>query len=214
MHPNILNKNQLVIVKKLKLPKAPGFYLAGGTALALQIGHRTSIDFDFYSQRQFSSLQLAKDIKKTFPKAKMLFTAEDTLKSIIGVTELSFFYYSYQLLEPLKQYQNISIASLADVAAMKLAAIIQRGTRRDFIDIYFLLNFYTLGELINFAIKKYPGYQPMLILRALIYLEDAENEKYPRPIKVLDPDFSWQKAKDKIFAEVKRYQLSLLEKRY
>src|SRR3990167_11162025 len=128
MHPNILNKNQLVIVQKLKLPKAPGFYLAG-------------------------------------------------------------------------------------VAAMKLAAIIQRGTRRDFIDIYFLLNFYTLGELINFAIKKYPGYQQMLILRALIYLEDAEKEKYPRPIKVLDPDFSWEKAKKKIFAEVKQYQLSILKKR-
>ena len=96
---------------------------------------------------------------------------------------------------------------------MKLAAIIQGGTRRDFIDIYYLLNFYTLGELINFAIKKYPGYQLMLILRALIYLEDAENEKYPRPIKVLDPDFSWGKAKNKIFAEVKKYQLSILRKR-
>jgi len=213
MHPHILNKNQLAIVKKLKLPKAPGFYLAGGTALALQIGHRTSIDFDFYSQKKFSSPQLAKDIKKTFPNAKMLFTAEDTLKSIIGETELSFFYYSYQLLELLEQYQDINIASLADVAAMKLAAIIQRGTRRDFVDIYYLLNFYTLGELINFAIKKYPGYQPMLILRALIYLEDAEKEKYPRPIKVLEPDFSWEKAKKKIFAEVKQYQLSILKKR-
>ena len=193
MHPNILNKNQLVIVKKLKLPKAPGFYRAGGTALALQIGHRTSIDFDFYSQKKFSSPQLAKDIKKTFPNAKMLFTAEDTLKSIIGETELSFFYYSYQLLELLEQYQDINIPSLADVAAMKLAAIIQRGTRRDFVDIYYLLNFYTLGELINFAIKKYPGYQPMLILRALICLEDAETEKYPRTIKALEPAFSWEK---------------------
>ena len=91
MHSHILNKNQLAIVKELKLPKAPGFYLAGGTALALQIGHRTSIDFDFYSQKKFPSPRLAKDIKKTFPNAKTLFTAEDTLKSIIGETELSFF---------------------------------------------------------------------------------------------------------------------------
>lgn len=212
MHPNILNKNQLAIVNKLKLPKAPGFYLAGSTALALQIGHRTSIDFDFYSQKKFSSSKLAKDIKKTFPNAEILFAEEDTLKSKIGETELSFFYYSYRLLEPLKGYQNISIASLADIAAMKLAAIIQRGVRRDFIDIYFLLNSHTLRELIDFAIKKYPGYQPMLILRALIYFEDAENEKYPRPIKVLDPNFSWDKAKEKIFAEVKKYQLSLLAK--
>lgn len=212
MHPNILNKNQLAILTKLKLSEAPGFYLAGGTALALQIGHRTSIDFDFYSQKKFSSPQLAKEIKKTFPGADMLFTAEDTLKSKIGGTELSFFYYSYRMLEPLKQYQRIRIASLADIAAMKLAAILQRGARRDFIDIYFLLNSYTLNELVDFTIKKYPIFQPMLILRALIYFEDAESEKYPRPIKVFTPDFSWGKTKNKIFAEVKKYQLSILRK--
>lgn len=212
MHPDILNKSQLAIVKKLKLPKAPGFYLAGGTALALQTGHRTSIDFDFYSQKKFSSSQLAKDIKKTFQNAEILFTEEDTLKSKIGETELSFFYYSYRLLEPLKGYQGISIASPADIATMKLVAIVQRGTRRDFIDVYYLFNIYTLKELIDFAIKKYPGYQPMLILRSLIYFEDAEG-KDTRPIKIFDPNFSWDKAKDKIFEEVKKYQLSILKKR-
>lgn len=211
MHPGILDKNQLAIVKKLKLTKVPGFYLAGGTALALQIDHRTSIDFDFYGQKKFSSSQLAKDIKKTFPNADMLFTAEDTLKSKIGETELSFFYYSYRLLEPPNKYQGISIASLADIAAMKLAAIVQRGTRRDFIDIYFLLNIYTLEKLIDFAIKKYPGYQPMLILRSLIYFEDAE-EKETRPLEIFDPNFSWPKVKDKLFKEVKKYQVSMIKK--
>lgn len=211
MHSNILNKNQLSILQKLKLPKPPGFYLAGGTALALQIGHRTSIDFDFYSQKGFVSRQLAQLIVRTFPNAETLFEAKDTLRIEVGMTELSFFYYSYRLLEHLKEFQSISVAGLADIAAMKLAAIVQRGTKRDFIDVYFLLNIYTLGELIDFAIKKYPGYQPMLILRSLIYFEDAE-VKDTRQLKVLDPNFSWPKAKEKIFAEVKKYQLSILRK--
>jgi len=211
MYPNILNKNQLTIATKLKLPETPSFYLAGGTALALQIGHRTSIDFDFYSQKNFSSSQLAQHIKKTFPDAKILFTEEDTLKTEVGNTELSFFYYSYKMLESFNKFQGLRLASLADIGAMKLAAIVQRGTKRDFIDVYFLLNIYTLPELIDFTIKKYPGYQPMLILRSLIYFEDAEG-KDTRPLQIFDPNFSWPKAKDKIFAQVKKYQLSLLKK--
>src|SRR3989344_753644 len=211
MYPNILNKNQLTIATKLKLPETPSFYLAGGTALALQIGHRTSIDFDFYSQKNFSSSQLAQHIKKTFPDAKILFTEEDTLKTEVGNTELSFFYYSNKMLESFNKFQGLRLASLADIGAMKLAAIVQRGTKRDFIDVYFLFNIYTLPELIDFTIKKYPGYQPMLILRSLIYFEDAEG-KDTRPLQIFDPNFSWPEAKDKIFVEVKKYQLSLLAK--
>lgn len=211
MHPNILQKNQHAIIKKLKLPKTPGFYLAGGTALALQIGHRTSIDFDFYSQKGFAADQLSQVVTKTFPNAKNLFTAEDTLRIKIDYTELSFFYYSYPLLETLKEFQGISLASLADIAAMKIAAIVQRGSKRDFIDIYFLLKIYSLAEIINFTIKKYPGYHPILILRSLIYFEDAQKTD-ARPLKIFDTDFSWEKAKNKIFEEVKKYQLSLLKK--
>lgn len=211
MYPNILNKNQLAIAKKLKLPQSPSFYLAGGTALALQIGHRTSIDFDFYSQKNFTSSQLAQHIKKTFPNAKALFTEQDTLKTEVGETELSFFYYSYEMLEPFAKFQNLRLASLADIGAMKLAAIVQRGTKRDFIDIYFLLKTYSLHDLITCALRKYPFYHPMLILRSLIYFEDAET-KDTRPLRIFDPDFSWPKAKGKIFAEVKKYQLAMIKK--
>lgn len=209
MYPNILNDNQLTIVKKLKLPKLPGFYLAGGTALALQIGHRTSIDFDFYSQKSFESLRLTQLLTKTFPNSKTLTQAEDTLRTEIGITELSFFFYPYTILENFTQFQGVNLASLADIAAMKIAAIVQRGTRRDFIDIYFLLKTYSLTQIITFTLKKYPSYQPMLVLRALIYFEDAEKAN-SRALEIFDTDFSWQKAKKKIFQEVKKYQLSIL----
>lgn len=212
MHPDILNKNQLAMLKKLTLPKGDGFYLAGGTALALQIGHRSSIDFDFYSTKNFSSLTLARVITKTFPNAKVVFRAPDTLRTEVGTSEFSFFYYPYRLIKPSQKFQGINLASTADIAAMKVAAIVQRGKMRDFIDIFFLLKIFSLEEIVSLAQKKYPSYQTGLILKALIYFVDAEKTD-SRPIKILDPNFSWDKAKEKIFAEVKKYQLAMIKKR-
>lgn len=211
-HPKVLNKHQQEIVKQLKLPKEGYYYLAGGTALALQIGHRTSIDFDFYTQKHFDSAQLATSLKKILPSLKVHFQEEDTLRLEIGKVELSFFYYRYPLIDPLKDFQGLTLASTKDIGAMKVAAIVQRGTKRDFIDIFYLLKEYKLNELINFAIKKYPGQQKIIMLKALIYFRDAEEEKYKRPVRVFDPNFSWEKAKKKIFEEVKKYQLAMIKK--
>lgn len=208
-HPEVLSQNQINILKKIKLSN--NFYLAGGTALALQIGHRTSIDFDFYSQKHFDSQKLAENLQGLFQKLQILFQKEDTLRTKIGETELSFFYYNYPLIDLPKKLEGIKISSKRDIAAMKLAAIVQRGTKRDFIDIHYLLQKYTLSALLGFALKKYRSYQEMLILRALIYFEDADKERYPRLIKIFDPNFSWETAKQKIFEEVKKYQLSMIK---
>ena len=95
---------------------------------------------------------------------------------------------------------------------MKMVAISMRGTRRDFIDAYYLLQKFSLSEIIDFTIKKYPSYQPMVILKGLIYFNDAEDEDLSRGIKVLDNDFSWGVAKKKIFEEVEKYQQSIINK--
>lgn len=211
-HLKVLNKSQQEIIKKLKLLKEGGFYLAGGTALALQIGHRTSIDFDFYTSEHFDSARLAFDLKKTFPSLTIDFQEEDTLRLKKGKTELSFFYYRYLLIAPLKDFQGLKLASTEDIGAMKIAAVVQRGTKRDFIDIFYLLNRYKLDDLINFNIKKYPGQQKEVLLKAFTYFKDAEEEKYKRPIRIFDKEFSWEKAKKKIFEEVKRYQLGMIKK--
>lgn len=212
-HPDILRKIQLQILERLAFPRNSGFYMAGGTALALQLGHRRSIDFDFYSRRHFRSDRLFQDVKKLFPSASVSFQEENTLRLEILGTELSFFSYDYPLILPLRTFRAVRLASPPDIAAMKIAAIIQRGTRRDFIDIYYLLRHYSLEELIQFTLKKYSGYQVMLILRALIYFEDAEKdkEKNRRALAVLDKNFSWEQAKRKIVEEVKEYQLRMLK---
>lgn len=95
---------------------------------------------------------------------------------------------------------------------MKIAAVIQRGIQRDFIDIYYLLKKYPLKKLINLTLKKYPGYQEQLVLRALIYFKEAEEKNGKRPIKIFDKNFSWEKAKKEIFEKVREYQLGIIKK--
>jgi hypothetical protein len=214
LYLSILNKNQLKIAKILGFLRKRGFYLGGGTGLALQLGHRTSVDFDFYTPEHFDSALLTKKLAKFFPKIRIRFQAKDTLGVEINGVGLSFFRYDYPLIGPLRNCQGISLASVEDIAAMKIAAIVQRGTRRDFIDIYYLLEKYPLKKIVEFSLRKYPGYQDILVIRALLYFVDAEKETKPRKIKIFDKNFSWEKAKEKIFAEVKKYQLEMTGKKF
>lgn len=212
MRSNVLNKNQSDLIKKLGCLEKWGFYMAGGTGLALQLYHRTSVDFDFYSSKSFVAEEILNEFRKVFLKLSVRQAITDTLILSINNIDLSFFHYPYKLLKPLIRFESVFLALKEDIAAMKIAAIVQRGKRRDFIDIYYLLQQFSLKEIIRYALKKYPGYQVMLILRALIYFEDAEEEELGRKITVVDKSFSWEKAKEKIFEEVKRYQLSLIRK--
>lgn len=217
MHPEVLNETQLKVLKKLpklSLLKKKKIYLAGGTALALQLGHRTSIDFDFYTRSHFSTQKLLDELKGEFGQFKPVFEEQDTLRLEIEGTELSFFTYEPQLLRPLVEAKGVYLASPEDIAAMKLAAIVQRGTKRDFIDIYFLIKELGLDKMFRLLQEKYPWYKdnPLIVYRALNYFSDAEKENIEeRGIKVFEKDFSWEKAKRKIEEEVKKHQLRLLK---
>lgn len=212
MYPKILNKNQSGIIKKLEFLKDFGLYLAGGTALALQLGHRTSVDFDFYTQSNFDAEKVVPYFTKYFNNFKVRRIMNDTLLSTVGETDLTFFYYPYKLIGPFVKFESINLASIKDIVAMKIAAIVQRGKRRDFIDVYYLLQKYSLEEILNLTVEKYPGYQIMMALKSLIYFDDAEKEDYlGRKIEIFDKDFSWEKTKKKIFEEVKKYQLAMIK---
>ena len=208
----ILSAQQRKIFPQLSFLQKLGFYLAGGTACALQIGHRTSLDLDFYNPKHFSAPDLYDRIEETFKeKAKKTGQQEDTLFCKVNDVDLSFFGYQYRLIKKPALCQTVPLASLADIAAMKLIAASHRPAKRDYIDIFYLLGKFDLGKMFSFAYQKYPNFNSHLSLRALTYFEDLEDPNQ-RSIKVLDPDFSWQKAKDKLFEEVKKYQLSILKK--
>ena len=212
MQQRVLNKKQRKITPKLSFLKELGFYLAGGTALALHLGHRTSRDLDFYTQKHFNSRLLLKRIeKKLGEKSKEYSLAKDTLFIRISDVDISLFYYEYSLIKPLIKMNSLNLASKEDIAGMKILAIIQRATKRDYIDIYFLLKEFSLEDLLDFAKQKYSQLNLYLALRALEYYKDINlsTEKKRGKIYIFS-GIAWPSIKRSPSREVKKYQLSLL----
>lgn len=146
--PDTLRAIQLVS----DFPEIQKAYLAGGTALALQIGHRISVDLDFFTQEQFNETALSTKLS-SYPKFVQAGTTSWTVWGKIGETKISIFYYKYPLLERTVPFEGLQLASLADIAAMKIHAIEDRGTKRDFMDVYFLAKKYTFEEMLSFYQK-------------------------------------------------------------
>ncbi len=168
-------------------------YLAGGTALALQIGHRISIDLDFFTRQEFDENVLSTELSQ-LPEFKKEGQAWRTVWGKLGKTKFSLFYYEYPLIAPTKKFEGIKIASKEDIAAMKIQAIADRGTKRDFIDLYFLSKDYTLDEMLKFYDQKYGNLEEKLyhLVRSLSYFADAEMDKIPKILKNVD----WDKIKN------------------
>ena len=207
----ILNDRQLDLIKGLDFLGGE-VYLAGGTGLALQLGHRTSLDFDFYSKIRFDPQLLAASFQEKSKDLKINSIVKDTLILTVDGVSFSLFYYPYKMIGKKVKVESINVASIQDIAAMKLVAVAMRRKRRDFIDIYYLLKKYSLKDLLGFVKTKYPSFEEMMVLKGLIYFEDAEDEDLARGIKVLAKHFSWEDAKKKILQEVKRYQLAIIRK--
>ena len=130
-------------------------YLAGGTACALQLGHRISLDLDFFTDKEFFTEVVLGQLEK-LPGFKLDETAKWTILGSFPEVKFSYFYYQYPLIAKSSTFNQISLASLADIAAMKVAAICSRGTKRDFIDLYFLIKKkFSLEQILRFYDKKY-----------------------------------------------------------
>ncbi len=204
MHLEILDPKRNKLLSKLDFLNKQGFYMAGGTALALQIGHRTSLDFDFYTNKNFDSAKLYQELRKRFEKATLLQKAEDTLIVKLDEVAVSFFYYPYPIVFLPAEIEGVRIASKQDIAAMKIIAISDRGTRRDFVDIYFLMKEFSLKEIFEFVKKKYPEFNIYVGLRGLAYFADAE-KKQQRKL-YLFKSVSWVEIKKFLIKEVRKFQ--------
>ncbi len=210
-HLYVLNKRQLFLLKNLEFLKRYGFYLAGDTALALQIGHRTSIDFDFYTQKKFDARKLREEFDKRFKKVQEIYIAEDTLVLNVNDIGVSFFRYPYKLIRPLKEIEGVKLASLEDIAAMKIISIAQRGKRRDFIDIYFLIKIFGLKEIFEFVKEKYPMFNFYVGLQGLVYFRDADNDIEKNRFKLFE-EVRWNEIKKFIIKEVNKFKTDFLKK--
>lgn len=201
MHLEVLEEKQKDILERLKTVNwLDGYYLAGGTGLALQIGHRLSDDFDFFTESDFNIDTLTYEIQKNFNFEKV---SEDknTLNGVIDNVKISFLGFKYKLISPFKNYENIKIAGIKDIACMKLSAVTQRCTKKDFIDIYYLLKEYKSEELFSFYEEKFGtnGYE-MILRKSLLYFQDAEEDPMPRVLEKIE----WDDVKKEIEKKVLR----------
>jgi len=195
-----------VLEKVAQTDIATNFYLAGGTALAIQLGHRESIDLDWFCQKDFSN-QKVKDNLSELGNFKLYSEEDGTLHGELDSVKITFLRYKYDLLYPVIAFENIKLADERDISAMKIDAASSRGSKKDFIDLYFLLKKYSLTDLISFFEKKFSNieYNKLHILKSLIYFEDAENEPTPLMLEKVD----WEKVKEKITKEVLEYMKML-----
>ena len=179
LHWNILDKKRTDILPLLRNFSTDGFYLAGGTGLALLLGHRDSHDFDFFKAGDFDTAELTKKLEQVFNGHKLSITQlqKNTLScEIDGSIQLSFFGYSYELLKPLIKSEYFEIASMEDIACMKLSAITQRTVEKDYVDLYYISQKLPLKDLISYCMKKYPSFNEVMILKSLPFVEDVKKE--------------------------------------
>ena len=142
LHLNILDDKRRAILPLLKDFSSDGFYLAGGTGLALQLGHRDSIDFDFFKEGDFNVDILIDKISGIFNSHKLTITQKEknTVSCLIDDSiQLSFFGYRHSLLQPAIKTDYFDIASIIDTGSMKLSAITSRYVEKDYVDLYFIL---------------------------------------------------------------------------
>lgn len=194
MFHETISDEQLDVLKKLsEIREVSGtFYLAGETALALRLGHRRSYDFDFFSGNKFNSGLYSNMIIKDFG-GSISSLSDDTVNGIIKNINVSFLLYPYKLIRDPEKYNNLDLASLEDLTCMKCSAIMKRGTKRDFFDIYEILKIIQPLEIKNYMLEKYKknGNSFYHLTRSLFYFEDAENDIDPVSLN----GTTWEKVK-------------------
>jgi len=202
MYPQTLYPKTKQVLEKIKtIPSYPDFYLAGGTALALQLGHRKSIDLDFFTDKFPKRDILLQDLKPFKPRVVQ--ENPGTLDLMVDEVKVSFLEYKYPLMQKVVEFEGTKLASVIDIACMKLSAVSSRGSKKDFIDLYFILQKHSLNQILNVFEEKYKGveYQKSHILKSLIYFSDANSDPDPDFIEVVD----WNKVKMSLEKDVKNY---------
>jgi len=187
-------------------------YLAGGTALALQFGHRYSEDFDFFTRKNFEEQMIAQKMTQTFPDFRLEQVSWGTVLGYIKDVRFSFFFYKYPLLADLKKFSGINVADPKDITPMKITAIADRGRKRDFVDLYFILaakKLFSLKKALKLYDKKFKVLRQnkVHILKSLSYFNDAEKDEMPEMII----STNWAKVKLFFENEVKKVSREFLD---
>jgi len=198
LHTQTVNPELLELLRKImRTSQFDEFLLVGGTSLALQMGHRNSIDIDLFGNREINE-ELFTKILNDFGTFEVFKRNKNILITSINGVKTDFVNYQYPLLKKPLIIDNIRMASKEDIAAMKLNAISGRGSKKDFMDLFFLLKEFTLNEMIDFYLQKYFDGSKFMVVKSLSYFADADLDQTPTTYL----DFSWETCKQKIIEEV------------
>jgi len=183
------------------MPQLNDFCLVGGTALSLKLGHRISIDLDLFQTTELEVERLItllqQEFKSDFEYENLKINYAVFCK--INKVKVDLVQYSHPLIDTVEVIDGIRMFSNKDIAAMKINAILGRGVKKDFWDLFELLKLYSLNDIINFYNQKYPNQQLLIsIPNALTYFEDADDS--PDPIGLLGQN--WEEIKEFIRARV------------
>ena len=194
LHYETVDESTLGLLKQLQaLGILSEMRLVGGTSLALQIGHRKSIDIDLFGNLSCDYDSLIDELK-TLGEVVPLKNSKNIHSLLINEIKVDIVNYKYKWLSNKISADNLCLATIHDIAAMKLNAIIGRGSKKDFIDLFFILKDYSLATIMGFYTKKYNDGSAFLVLKSLIYFEDAEIEEMP----FMFNNITWQTVKDNI----------------
>jgi len=185
-----------LLVNLQSIDEFSGLRLVGGTALALQIGHRISVDLDLFGEIDFDS-----QVFNTFSKVQLIKKSQNINIFEINNVKVDIVNYRYPWLEDELQIEKIRLAGLKDIAAMKIAAVIGRGSKKDFVDLYFLLKKFSFNEIISFYKNKYSDASVYLALKSLLYFDDADKEP---PLNMLI-EVPWEEVKNVITKHIVDY---------
>jgi hypothetical protein len=186
-------------------PFARRVYLAGGTALALQIGHRRSVDLDFFSYEDELLDDSRREIVIALRQISRIEVREDTIGNLLlyvnGIST-GFFGYGYPLLGEVRLLTSLRLASIADIALMKLDAIITRGARKVFVDLFFALRSLPMDDMLALRPRKYPQFRhfEMMALEGLTNHENSERDPMPDMLIPVE----WSEVKETMLAEARR----------
>ena len=197
MHWEILDKKRQKLLKDLtETISLENYYMFGGTALSLQMGLRQSFDFDFCVTEMFNNEILLKELK-SIGEIEIKQNQQGTCDVILNGIQVSFFYFPNKLLKPFVMTESIpklKIASILDIATMKLVALGGRGAKKDFFDLYNILQIenFSTEEMVHALIQKYgKNINYVNVIMGLSYFEDAETEILPKTFV----EYDWEKIK-------------------
>jgi predicted nucleotidyltransferase component of viral defense system len=198
LHLEAVEPDTLELLRHLQEdPCFGGLRLVGGTALALQLGHRRSVDLDFFGPASVAGDELEAALR-AHGRVTPTRIGRHVSAFVVQGVRVDFVEYAYPWLEPPVVEGSLRLASMQDIAAMKLAAVTNRGTRKDFVDVAFLLDLFSLDQMLGFYRRKYTDGSLFLVMKSLAFFDDAEEDPMPR---MLVP-FDWGAARTRIVRAV------------